>query len=193
RSRRGAAIVAIGGVVAAILFGAGQFGADVGGVITVGAGIAVMTVLMLPGRPSRRTVVLAALAPFVALAGLALLDLASGGNGHFTRSVLKADSVGALWDVVVRRYTLAFNVLRTGAMPFIVVLALLSVAYAARYRERIYAPLRGSPAWRALLAGGLASAVVGALFNDSGPILLIFGVFVLACLTAYARADPNAR
>ncbi|HEV7804848.1 MAG TPA: hypothetical protein VGO80_03460 [Solirubrobacteraceae bacterium] len=192
RSRHGAAIVAASGVVAAVFFGAGQFGADVGGVITVGAGIAVMTVLMLPGSPSRRTIVLAALTPFVALAGLALLDLVTGGNGHFTRSVLKADSAGALWDLVVRRYTLAFNVLRTGAMPFIVVLALLSVAYAARYRERIYSPLRGSPAWRALLVGGLASAVVGALFNDSGPILLIFGVFVLACVTAYVRADPGA-
>jgi hypothetical protein len=193
RSRRAAAIVAVTGAVAAVFFGAGQFGADVGGVITVGAGIAVMTVLMLPGSPSRRTIALAALTPFAALAGLALLDLATGGNGHFTRSVLRADSVGALWDVVVRRYTLAFNVLRSGAMPFIVVLALLSVAYAARYRERIYAPLRGSPVWRALLAGALASAVAGALFNDSGPILLIFGVFVLACVTVYVRAEPDAR
>ena len=57
---------------------------------------------------------------------------------------------------------------------------MLAVAYAVRYRERIYAPLRGSPAWRAALAGGLAASVVGALFNDSGPILLVFGVFVLA-------------
>jgi hypothetical protein len=92
----------------------------------------------------------------------------------------------------VRRYTLAFNVLRQGAMPFITVLALLSVAYAVRYRERVYSPLRGSAVWRAALAGGLASAVVGALFNDSGPILLVFGVFVLACVTAYVRGDPTA-
>jgi len=31
------------------------------------------------------------------------------------------------------------------AMPFLVVVAALGVAYAIRYRERIYAPLRGSP------------------------------------------------
>ncbi|MEY2516672.1 MAG: hypothetical protein QOJ89_4030 [bacterium] len=192
KSRRAAAIVALTGLVAAVFVGAGQLGADVGGVMTFGAGFAVMTVLLLPGTPSRRTLLLAAAVPFAAIAALALLDLATGGNGHFTRTVLKADSVGALWDVVVRRYTLAFNVLRGGAMPFITLLALLSVAYAARYRDRVFAPLRGSPAWSAALAGGLASAIVGALFNDSGPILLVFGVFVLACVTAYVRGDPNA-
>ncbi len=191
RSRRAAAVVVVAGLVAAVFVGAGQLGADVGGVITVGAGIAVMAVLMLPGTPSRRMLVLALLTPILALVGLALLDLATGGNGHFTRTVLKADSAHALWDVVVRRYTLAFNVLRTGAMPFITVLAILASAYAARYRERIYAPLRGSPAWRGALAGGLAASVVGALFNDSGPILLVFGVFVLACVTAYVRGDPK--
>ena len=192
RSRRAAAIVALTGVLAAIFVGAGQLGADVGGVMTVGAGFAVMTVLLLPGGATRRAVLLAALVPFVAIAALALVDLATGGNGHFTRTVLQAESGAALWDVVVRRYTLAFNVLRQGAMPFITLLALLSVAYAVRYRDRIYAPLRGSPAWSAALAGGLASAIVGALFNDSGPILLVFGVFVLACVTAYIRGDPSA-
>ncbi len=190
RSRRNAAIVALAGVVAAVFVGAGQLGADVGGVMTVGAGVAVMVVLMLPGSPSRRTIGLAMLVPFAAVAALALLDLATGGNGHFTRTVLKADSATALWDIVARRYTLAFNVLRTGAMPFITVLALLAMAYAIRYRDRIYAPLRGSPAWRAALAGALTSSVVGALFNDSGPILLVFGIFVLACVTAYVRGDP---
>jgi hypothetical protein len=190
RSRKAAAFVVIAGLVAAVFVGAGQLGADVGGVITLGGGIAVMALLLMPGTPSRRMIVLALLAPILAVAGLALLDLATGGNGHFTRTILKADSVTALWDVVVRRYTLAFNVLRTGAMPFITVLAILACAYAVRYRDRIYAPLRGSPAWRAALAGGLAASIVGALFNDSGPILLVFGVFVLACVTAYVRGDP---
>ncbi len=191
RSRKAAALVVAVGLVAAVFVGAGQLGADVGGVMTVGGGIAVMAVLMLPGTPSRRTIALALITPILAVVGLALLDLATGGNGHFTRTILKADSAQALWDVVVRRYTLAFNVLQTGAMPFITLLAILAAAYAARYRERVYAPLRGSPAWRAALAGGLAASIVGALFNDSGPILLVFGVFVLACVTAYVRGDPE--
>lgn len=190
RSRRAALIVAGAGVVAAVFVGAGQLGADVGGVITFGSGIAVMTVLMAPGRASRRTIVLALLAPVGAVAGLAALDLATGGNGHFTRTILHADSARSLWDVVERRYTLAYDVLRAKAMPFITALTLVAIAYGVRRRERLYAPLRGSPAWRAALAGGLTASIVGALANDSGPILLVFGVFVLACVTAYVACGP---
>jgi hypothetical protein len=190
RSRRSAAIVAATGAVFAVFVGAGQLGADVGGVITVGAGIAAATVMMLPGRPSRRTWLLAAAVPVAALAALALLDLASGGDGHFTRTVLHADSTGALWDVVKRRYTLAFNVFFLGAMPFIMLVGVLAVAYAVRYRERIYAPLRGAPSWRAALVGGLTASIAGALFNDSGPLLFAFGVSVLTLATAYVRGDP---
>lgn len=191
RSRATAAVFAVAGIVLGVFVGAAQLGADVGGVITVGSGVAAATLLMLPGRPSRRRVALAALVPLVALAALAALELATGGNGHFTRTILHADSAGSLWDVVVRRYTLAFNVFALGAMPLITVVAALAVAYALRYRERIYAPLRGSPAWRAALIGGLTASIVGALTNDSGPLLFVFGVFILACATAYVRGAPT--
>ena len=128
----------------AVFVGAGRLGADVGGVITVGAGIAAATVLMLPGHavaahgPARCG---GARSP--ALVALAALDLATGGNGHFTRTILQAESAASLWDVVTRRYTLAFNVLKTGAMPFITLLALLAAAYA-----RALPPARSSPRWR---------------------------------------------
>lgn len=191
RSRRSATIIASAGAVFAVFVGAGQLGADVGGVITVGAGIAAATVVMLPGRPSRRTWLLAAVVPVAALAALALLDLATGGDGHFTRTVLHADSAGSLWDVVKRRYTLAFNVFGLGAMPFIMLVGVLAVAYAVRYRERIYAPLGGSPSWRAAFIGGLTASIAGALFNDSGPLLFAFGVAVLTLATAYVRGDPQ--
>lgn len=189
-SRRGAAIIALTGAVFAVFVGAGQLGADVGGVITLGAGIAAATIVMLPGRPSRRVLALAAAVPVLALAALAALDLVTGGDGHFTRTVLQADDAGSLWDVVTRRYTLAFNVFTLGAMPFVVLVGGLAVAYAVRYRERIYAPLRGSPSWRAALIGGLTASIVGALTNDSGPLLFAFGVAVLTCATAYVRGDP---
>jgi hypothetical protein len=191
RSRATAAVFAVAGIVLGVFTGAAQLGADVGGVITVGSGVAAATLLMLPGRPSRRRVALAALVPLAALAALAALELATGGNGHFTRTILHADSAGSLWDIVERRYTLAFNVFTLGAMPLITVVAVLAVAYALRYRERIYAPLRGSPAWRAALIGGLTASIVGALTNDSGPLLFVFGVFILACATAYVRGAPS--
>jgi hypothetical protein len=191
RSRGTAAVFALAGIVLGVFVGAAQLGADVGGVITVGSGVAAATLLMLPGRPSRRRMAFAALVPLAALAALAALELATGGNGHFTRTILHADSAGSLWDVVVRRYTLAFNVFQLGAMPLITVVGALAVAYALRYRERIYAPLRDSPAWRAALIGGLTASVVGALTNDSGPLLFVFGVFILACATAYVRGAPT--
>jgi hypothetical protein len=191
RSRGAAAVFALAGLVFGIFVGAGQLGADVGGVITAGSGIAAATILMLPGKPGRRTIVLAALAPIVALAALAVLDVLSGGNGHFTRTILKADSLRSLLDVVERRYTLAFNVFAIGAMPLITLVMALAVTYAVRYRARVYAPLRDSAPWRAALVGGLTASIVGALTNDSGPLLFVFGVFVLACATAYIRGDPR--
>lgn len=190
-SRKAAAVFALGGLILGVFVGAGRLGADVGGVITVGAGAAAATLLMLPGPLSRRTLVIAALVPVAALFALAALDLLTGGNSHFTRTVLQADSAGSLWDIVERRYTLAFNVLAKGVMPLLTVTALLAAGYAIRHRERLYAPLGGSPSFRAALVGGLTASVIGALFNDSGPILLAFGVFVLASVTAYIRGDPK--
>ncbi|HVF80084.1 MAG TPA: hypothetical protein VNA28_17455 [Solirubrobacteraceae bacterium] len=191
RSRRNASIIAVSGAVFAVFVGSGRLGADVGGVITVGAGVAAATILMLPGTLSRRTVLLAAAVPIAGLVALAALDLATGGNGHFTRTILQAEGAGSLWDVVTRRYTLAFNVLKTGAMPFITLIALLGAAYGVRYRKRIFAPLEDSPSWRAALIGGLTASIVGALSNDSGPLLLAIGMFLLACATAYVRGAPR--
>lgn len=191
RTRRGAIVFAGASVLLGAAVGSGRLGADVGGVITIGAGAAVATLFMLPGGITRRATVLAFLAPAVALAALAALDLATGGNSHFTRTVLHADDKGALVDILVRRYELAFNVLKRGLMPFATGIALLAIGYALRFRDRILAPLQGSPAWTAALAGGLASAIAGTLFNDSGPLLLLFGTFVLVIGCAYVRGDPR--
>lgn len=182
---------ALSGLALGVAIGAGRLGADVGGVITVGAGTAAATLLMLPGGVTRRALVIAALVPGLALAGLAALDLVTGGDGHFTRTVLRAQDGDALWDIFTRRYELAFNALQRGLMPFATGLALLAIAYGLRHRERIYAPLEGDPAWRAALTGGLVAAIAGTLSNDSGPVLLLFGAAALAVVTAYVRGDPR--
>jgi hypothetical protein len=70
------------------------------------------------------------------------------------------------------------------------VIGLLAVAYALRNR-RLFAVLP-DPAWRAALFGGLSAGVVGALTEDSGPLLFVVAVFVLACVTAYVRGAPGA-
>jgi hypothetical protein len=180
------------GVLLGAAIGSGRLGADVGGVMTVGAGAAAATVAMLPGGVTRRAVLIAILAPALALAGLAGLDLATGGNGHFTRSVLHASGSGALWDTFVRRYELAFGVFKRGLMPFVTVIAGLVVLFGLRHRDRLFAPLRGAPAWNAALVASIASAVAGTLFNDSGPLLLAFGAFLLACVAAYVGGEPRS-
>jgi hypothetical protein len=191
RTRGGAIAFGVAGALLGAAVGSARLGADVGGVLTVGAGTAVAVLCMLPGGLTRRAVVLAIVTPVLALAALAGLDLATGGNGHFTRTVLHANGEGALWDIVSRRYELAFNVLKRGLMPFATGIAALAVAYAVRYRTRIYAPLGGDPAWHAALWGSFAAALAGTLFNDSGPLLLLFGAFVVAVVSAYVRGDPR--
>lgn len=191
RSRAGALSFGVSGVVFAAIVGSGRLGADVGGVLTVGAGTAVAVLCMLPGGLTRRAVILAVLALPFALVALAGLDLATGGNGHFTRTVLHADSFTSLWDTISRRYTLAFNVFKRGFMPFATSIAVLALAYGIRYRERVFAPLARDEAWQAALLGSLAAAIAGTVFNDSGPLLLMFGAFLLTVVTAYIRGDPQ--
>ncbi|HEX6389473.1 MAG TPA: hypothetical protein VFZ89_08500, partial [Solirubrobacteraceae bacterium] len=192
RSRNGAIAFGVAGLVLGVAVGSGRLGADVGGVLTIGAGTAVCVLLMLPGGVTRRALALAVATPAAALAGLAAIDLATGGDSHFTRSVLNADGEGALWDTISRRYTLAFNVLKRGLMPFATGIALLAVAYGVRYRRRVFAPLNGDPAWTAALWGGLAAGVAGSVFNDSGPMLLLFSTFVLAIAASYVRGGAES-
>lgn len=191
RSRAGAAIFAGAGLFLGAAIGSGRLGADVGGVITVGGGAAVATLFMLPGGVTRRAVLLACLVPVLALAGLAALDLATGGNSHFTRTVLHAHGGSALHDIFVRRYELAFNALKRGLMPFATAIAVLTLAYGIKYRARIYAPLANSDVWRAALAGSVAAGVVGSLSNDSGPLLLVISTFAVVATTVYVRGDPR--
>jgi hypothetical protein len=191
RSRAGAAIFAGAGLLLGAAIGSGRLGADVGGVITVGGGAAVATLFMLPGGVTKRAIAIACLVPVAALAGLAALDLATGGHGHFTRNVLHAHGDNALQDIVVRRYELAFNALKRGLMPFATAIAALTVAYGIKYRRRIYAPLADSDVWRAALAGSVAAGIVGSLSNDSGPLLLVISTFAVVAATVYVRGDPR--
>jgi hypothetical protein len=191
RSREGALAFGISGLLFGAVVGSGRLGADVGGVLTVGAGTAVAVLCMLPGGITRRAIALAIAAPAVALAGLALLDLTTGGDSHFTRTVLQADGSQALLDIVQRRYELAFNVFKRGLMPFATGIAILACIYGVRYRTRIYVAIHQDPAWQAAMYGGLAASIAGTLFNDSGPMLLLFGTFVLAVVSAYIRGDPD--
>ncbi len=191
--RRAALSMAGAGVALAVVEGSARIGAGVGGVILVGAGAAVATVMLLPGALTRRRALIVLIAPILALLALAALDLATAhGSGHYTGSILHARSPGDLRDVIVRRYSAAFGELHNHAMPVATFLALVCAALGLRWRERLLTPVVGDPAWRAALCGGLAAGCVGALVEDSGPVLLVVAVFALICVLAYLWGRPQA-
>lgn len=201
RGRRAALAMAGAGVLLAVLEGSARIGAGVGGVILVSAGFAVAIVMLLPGTVTRRRALLALGSPLVALAALAAIDLATAhGSGHFTGSILHARSAGDLRDVIVRRYSAAWNELKNHAMPAATAVALVYSAIGLRLRRRLLAKIDSEELWLAALAGGLTAGVVGALSEDSGPVLLVVAVFALGCVLSYlwgrppaARRNPDTR
>jgi hypothetical protein len=192
RSRLTAGAMAVSGIVLAVIEGSARIGAGVGGVILVSAGTALATAMLLPGQLTRRRVLVVLVSPIAGLIALAALDLATAhGSGHYTGSVLHAHSAGEVRDIIVRRYTAAYDELKHGAMPFATALALLASALGVRHYRRLFAPVSADPAWLAALAGGLAAGVVGALTEDSGPVLLVVAVFALACVLSYLWGRPT--
>jgi hypothetical protein len=188
-SKRSAAVTFLGlGLLAAIVFAAGRFGADVGAAIVFPVGAAVAAVA-IAGR-GRWPVVLAAIAaPLGVLALLALVDLVSGANAHLTRSVLDAGGFGDLADVVQRRLQLSA---RSFARPVLLVFlpVVLGLALAAYLkRDLLRAWLAGAPALRAGLLGALAATAIGTLANDSGALLLEIGAAYLLVFTGFAWAE----
>jgi hypothetical protein len=191
RSRRSASAMAGAGILLAIVEGSARIGAGVGGVILVSAGAAVATVMLLPGAVNRKRVLVVMAAPVVGLVALAALDLLTAhGNGHFTGSILDARSAGDIRDVVVRRYGAAWDELHNHLMPLATAVALTLSAVAVWRRERVCAPVDSDPAWLAALAGGLTSGAIGALSEDSGPVLLVVAVFMLGCVLCYLWGKP---
>jgi hypothetical protein len=186
--RSAAATFAATGLLAAFIFAAGRFGADVGAAIVFPVGTAVAAAVVA-GR-GRRTAVLAVVAaPFVALALLALIDLVSGANAHLTRSVLDAGGLGDLADVAQRRLQLsAHSFARPVLLAFLpVVVAIAVLAYVRR--ERLRAWLGGVPAMRAGLWGALAATTIGTLANDSGALLLEIGTAYLLVFLSFAWSE----
>ncbi|HEX5990070.1 MAG TPA: hypothetical protein VFY75_07650 [Solirubrobacterales bacterium] len=186
--RSAAAVFVAAGLLAAFVFAAGRFGADVGAAIVFPVGAAVAAVA-IAGR-GRWPLVLAALAaPLAVLALLALIDLLSGADAHLTRSVLDAGGFGDLADVAQRRLQLsARSFAKPALLAFLpVVLGLGLLAYLRRDRLRSW--LGEVPAVRAGLLGALAATVVGALANDSGLLLLEIGTAYLLVFTGYAWAE----
>ncbi|MDX6634061.1 MAG: hypothetical protein QOF06_264 [Solirubrobacterales bacterium] len=190
-SARASAWVFLGlGLLAAVVFAAGRFGADVGAAIVfpVGAAVAAMAIADRGKRPLALALVAA---PLAVLALLALVDLLSGANAHLTRSVLDAGGLGDLADVAQRRLQLSVHSFaRPVLLAFLPVVAAVAVLAYLR-RDRLRAWLAGVPAVRAGLTGALAATAIGTLANDSGALLLEIGAAYLLVFTGFAWAESG--
>jgi hypothetical protein len=187
-SRRAPIVFAVAAIVAAGIMGAGRLGADVGAVITLGAGGAAAVIASLESRPSRRAIALGIATPVVAIGALILLDLATGGGAHLTRSVVHAHGSGDLGDVVRRRFQGSFSSLGKPARTIAFVIALASIVWLAARGRRVLESLPRP--FAAGVIGAWFAAVVGALANDSGPLILEIGAIFLLLAYGYARARP---
>jgi hypothetical protein len=189
-SRYAPRMFALGCLLAAAIIGSGRLGADVGAVITLGAGAAGAVLAALGGRLTRRRLVLAALVPVAALAGLVALDLATNGGAHLTRTVVHGNGSGEVLDIIRRRLRISFNGLSTPSVAIVCALGVVGCVVAIRRRERVYATLRDQPAFMAGIWGGFWATVIGALSNDSGPVIFALGVLGLLFATGYAWGRP---
>ena len=175
----------IGGSVLALTLSWGKLGADVGASVMIAAGTAAGAVAALGERPGKLRIALVAAAPLVALGVLAVLDIATGGDAHFTRSVLDAGGLGELADIAQRRVELSYRSLTRGIIGLLVAVAVVALIWGVRSRRRLLAPLSATPGLRAGLVGAFVAVVAGALSNDSGPMILLIGTSYLALAAGY--------
>jgi hypothetical protein len=188
---------AAAGVVLALFLGAGRLGADVGGVIYIGAafGIAALYVARMRFTPLRVAALVAL--PFIALAFIALLDQVTGGESHLTRTVVDANGFGDLWKVADRRFSASIEGAKSDGIWIVVIISLAALFWGWMMRERLFARLtddREDAAarrpFRAGMVGALGGTVVGALANDSGPAILIIGTIYICMGLLYMRGKP---
>jgi hypothetical protein len=188
--RSAAATFVLSGFLAAFVFAAGRFGADVGAAIVFPVG-AVVAAVVIAGR-GRRTAVLAVVAaPFAVLVLLALIDLLSGANAHLTRSVLDAGGLEDLADVAQRRLQLSAHSFARPVLLAFLPLVLGIAIFASVRRDRLQAWLENAPAMRAGLLGALAATAIGTLANDSGALLLEIGTAYLLVFLSFAWAESD--
>jgi hypothetical protein len=181
---------AFGCLVGAAIIGSGRLGADVGGVITLGAGAAGAVLASMGGRLTRRRLVVAALVPVAAVLGLVALDLVTSGGAHLTRTVLHGNGPSGILDIIQRRTRISFNGLGNIPVAITCALGVICMVLAIRRRDRVYAPLRDHPAFMAGIWGSLSATVIGALSNDSGPVIFALGFLGLAFATGYVWGRP---
>jgi hypothetical protein len=187
RRRAALAFLAVG-LLAALVFAAGRFGADVGAaiVLPVGAAAAAAKVVATPRRHATVAIITTL---FVFVGFIVAIDLATGANAHLTRSVLDAGGLNDLADVAQRRLRLSAHSFSRPVLLAFMPLVLAGAGLAIWRRDLVRAWLREAPALRAGLLGALVATVAGTLANDSGALVLEVGCAYLLAFLGFAWAE----
>jgi hypothetical protein len=172
----------------AAAFAPGLFGADVGAAIDLAVGAAVAIIVCAPRSGRLRAVGWVVGAAAAAFGVLALVDLATGGNSHLTRSVLRAGGLDSLAQVAERRLELSahnFSGYATSpalwaAVGLLVAGILLRRRIVGWFGDRRYA-------WAGYL-GALAGVAAAVLVNDAGAIVMMIGIALLTLAAGVAWA-----
>jgi hypothetical protein len=176
-------------VLVALVDALPSLGDDVGGALTL-APIFALAVAALWGRLSVRALVLAAAATAAVVAVALALDLSqpAGRRTHLARFVTGQGHGASIGGKLTQ------NLDTYAALPPLALVVAIALGFAVllgRGRFRRALP-SGSPA-RIAVAAGLAVALLGNLLNDSGPIVTLLAMSILApslVVRAAAATEP---
>ena len=125
-----------------MVIGSGRLGADVGGVITLGAGGRRLRCLASLGGAEPASNRHRLPVPVAAVLALIGLDLVTGGGAHLTRVVSHGGGSGGLLDVVKRRSVISWRGLRDTTVLVICILGAIAFSYAIWRRKQVVARSR---------------------------------------------------
>jgi len=190
-ARRQAGFFLLAGLAGTVIFASGRFGADVGAAIIFPVAAVVGASVVL-GKP--RLVWLGLAAAGIALALLAVVDVLSGAETHFVRSVFEGGSGDSALDVILHRLGATADSFTSLSRLPVTLVALALIAFAWLRRARLESLLSGFPLVRAGLIAAAAGSLIGALSNDSGALFVQVGVLYigLAILFAWALRTKEA-
>ena len=182
----------IGTLIAAAIIGSGPLGADVGGVVTLGAGGA--GPCWLAGAPPEQALGGDRDPGAVRRGGRA--DRPRSGDLRRRPPHAVGDPRNGPADLLDNRQAAADHLReRPQRLTTTITCAVGILAFylGVRRRHELYADLGGHPAFMAGIWGALTATVVGSLANDSGPLIFEAGLWMLLFATGYARSRPEPR
>ena len=107
-------------------------------------------------------------------------------------NIVHSGGVVDLLDIIKRRLIISASGLARVSTAIICGAGIVVLYLGVRRRERIFAPLRGQPAFMAGIWGAFVATLAGALGNDSGPLMFEGGLWLLLFAAGYARSAPGA-